>query len=108
MRTVVEELDVEAYVRKCSSSNFKFEKVWDALIWKVARGPEKGQEVDSEKWIMVSNDKVKNFPTISIVYTFGEERVNIFGVKMWGDNSSLDIIDPAPKLNGEGASPSYN
>lgn len=82
MRTIIEEKDVEKYVNN-NSSDPKFEEVWKAITWKVARSPESGTEIEDAKRIMVSDEAAKNFPIVSIAYTYNDKYVNIWGVKMW-------------------------
>ena len=83
MRSVVEskqvEIDVNTFIEKIKN----FEPVWEALTWKVSRKPESGQKIESICSIMVSDQSAKNFPTVSIAYTYDKQYVNIEGVKVW-------------------------
>jgi hypothetical protein len=88
IRTIIEEVDVSAEIDTWKTKFPRLEDAWEAWKWRLARGP----EIDAQRlagfnppaWILKTNSAIGYYgiPTITILYRFDDNQVNILAVKI--------------------------
>ena len=87
-RTIIEEECVRKEIDSARNNSKRIEKLWDGLVFRLARGPEDGTAIShmgrTEYAMKVDPDiRPLELPGIVAVYTYNEDEVNVSFLKIY-------------------------
>jgi len=91
-RTITEEKAVSKEIDNAISKHKRLEDLWEAWKWRLSRDPKTDAicVAETDPLMVIKSDPHNNnygIPTITILYTFSDEEVNIMAVKINGPTS---------------------